>query len=108
MTSNVPKRHPWGKKSPSVGDLTSQECYACGEPAITSILLAHAPHGGEHERQPERLYLPNQAVRTTPNIEDLISEYWFCHPCIRFIEDTMRAAILYLQAEARTVDVRAG
>ena len=105
MTRKDPKRHPWGEKVLSEGQSEGEVCYACGQPATASILLAHGPHSETQSVDPERLYIPNQMVRTEAASADLVEEYWFCHPCIRYIEDNMRSSILYLQAEAGTVAV---
>lgn len=64
------------------------KCFTCGQPAEFSIML-----GGDEER----FYLPNQHVRRTAI--EYVKEYWFCHPCMRMIEDNLRATIQYLKSD---------
>ena len=65
-----------------------EKCYACGEPANFTIMLALTG---------SRIYLPNQGVRSKPRSDEPIA---FCVSCMRKIEDNLRATILYLQAES--------
>ena len=62
-------------------------CSVCKEPGKYSVLL-----GGDIDR----LYLPNQNAR---DVNRDINEVWFCAPCMRTIEDNLRATVLYLQQE---------
>lgn len=52
--------------------------------------------------QDGRIYIPNQMVRRGghPDLQDI----WFCQPCMRTIEDSLRATIQYQISEAR-VDI---
>lgn len=69
------------------------DCVACRKEAKYSILLA--PGVNNKPNETPRYYLPNQTAREHDHQE----ETWFCHPCMRFIEDNLRSAILYLQVE---------
>ena len=76
------------------------KCDGCGKPAKYSIMLASGPRGDD---QPiERLYIPNQSVR---EIGEQF-ERWFCHGCMRALEDNFRATLLYLQTENGLLSVR--
>jgi hypothetical protein len=68
--------------------------------------LARGFHADD-QRADDRLYLPNQTVRQAweegweqpePNL--------FCQPCMRKVEDNLRATVLYLQAENGLVTIR--
>jgi len=66
-------------------------CFCCKKPAEFSILLAY--YG-------ERFYLPNQNVRELANTDpEILQEFWFCHPCMRTIEDNFRAIVNYLKSQ---------
>lgn len=72
----------------------SNECHGCGLPAEYSVLLSKTRNTGQSP--PEfRLYIPNQIVRSNEAHE----EVWFCHGCMRSLEDNFRATLLYLQSE---------
>jgi len=69
----------------------NDKCYTCGKNSNFSILLA---------RTNGRIYLPNQAVRReAQDYGDGYGEISFCKDCMRAIEDSLRATILYLQTE---------
>jgi hypothetical protein len=73
----------------------------CDKPGKYSIILAVGPEGHDSLEIP-RLYIPNQAVREEMEKQggfQVAGEKWFCHPCMRIVEDNLRATILYLQAE---------
>ena len=77
------------------------KCVCCDKPGRYSIILAVGPQGNDSLKIP-RLYIPNQSVRAEMEKEDgfkVAEEKWFCAPCMRTIEDNLRATILYLQAE---------
>jgi hypothetical protein len=78
------------------------KCICCKGKAIYSVLLAGGPHSDR--RNSPRWYLPNQSVREHPT--DVMQEIWFCHPCMRAVEDNLRATIAYLQAEGGAVAKR--
>ena len=68
-----------------------EKCYTCGNQANYTIMLAITG---------ERVYLPNQAVRNATNLKHPgYGEVAFCSSCMRKIEDSLRAAILYLKSE---------
>ena len=71
------------------------KCLCCKEEAVYSVLLAEGPNGDRGNGI--RYYIPNQSVRESP--EGTVKEIWFCHSCMRAVEDNMRATIAYLQAE---------
>lgn len=66
-------------------------CLCCAATAVYSVLLA-----GDLDGPIGRLYLPNQSARQEAD------ETWFCHPCMRTIEDGLRATVAYLRSEAGT------
>jgi len=73
------------------------ECVCCGNPGKFSIMLV-----GAHETDEQaRIYLPNQNVRDSEDF-NVSEETWFCHHCMRVIEDNLRATIMYLRSEAPT------
>lgn len=63
--------------------MEEQRCYCCGREGRFNILLYNT-FG--------RLYLPNQSREEGPPPEI----FWFCHPCMRMIEDNFRATVNYL------------
>lgn len=67
-----------------------KRCYCCRMPAEISVSLVD---------QDGRIYIPNQMVRERghPRMQDI----WFCRPCMRTIEDSLRATIQYQITEAR-------
>lgn len=79
---------------------TNEQCHCCDEEADYSIKVAIGPNGSDGS---ERIYLPNQSVRES---RDELEEMWFCHDCMRFIEDNFRATISYLKEENGTVWAR--
>ena len=72
-------------------------CVGCGSPGKFSIMLAVAlnPDDSIH------YHLPNQIAR---NHHSDIREVWFCKKCMRYVEDNLRASILYLQYETKATD----
>jgi hypothetical protein len=74
----------------------AKPCLCCGSDGEYSIILGVAPEGdGRH-----RYYIPNQSVRAKiGKPKDVSQEIWFCPTCMRAVEDSMRATILYLQVE---------
>jgi hypothetical protein len=77
-------------------------CVCCGSAAKFTVLLAGAD--GLPERYP-RYHLPNQNARADDTGLAHLQEVPFCHPCIRAIEDNLRATILSLQIKADRVRV---
>jgi hypothetical protein len=77
------------------------KCYCCQEEAKCSILVSDgSTHQKDKPFEPSRVYLPNQLVRERAITDKgLINELWFCHECMRKIEDNLRATILYLKTE---------
>lgn len=70
------------------------ECTGCGKPGKYSVLLSKTRN--DRPGPPEyRIYIPNQLVREHAKDE----EFWFCHDCMRALEDNFRATLLYLQSE---------
>jgi hypothetical protein len=67
-----------------------EQCYACGEVAQYTIMLALTG---------QRIYLPNQNVRECSPPHPGYGEVAFCGSCMRKIEDNLRATILYIQSE---------
>lgn len=65
-------------------------CYCCGAEAQYSVELVN---------QDRRLYIPNQMVREMGH--PCLMAIWFCRPCMRAIEDALRATVGYRIAEAR-------
>jgi len=65
-------------------------CLTCGQPVKYSILLAETDG---------KFFLPNQFTRDLPPETANLHETWFCHPCMRMIEDNFRATISYLKQE---------
>lgn len=74
----------------------THNCICCNQEALSSILLALG-HSGSQKNKTPRWYLPNQVVRNKSL--DNIQEVWFCEKCMREVEDSVRARILYLQTE---------
>lgn len=75
------------------------KCLCCKNEGVFSILLAEGIYA---DRDDPRWYIPNQSVREltdADNVSDIVKELWFCHPCMRMIEDNLRATIMYLQSE---------
>lgn len=70
-------------------------CVACGATARFSILLASQSGDRSGAIPATRYYLPNQMVREA----GAHNEVWFCLDCMRALEDSFRATILYLQSE---------
>jgi len=64
-------------------------CNGCFQEGIFSILLA----GNDDYR-----YIPNQSVREHGDIE----EVWFCDTCMRRLEDSFRATLIYLRSENKS------
>lgn len=61
---------------------TPKVCFTCGNPGDYSILLAGSN---------ERWYLPNQYARDQESMP--LTEIWFCHSCMRKLEDKFRGAL---------------
>ena len=70
-------------------------CRTCSKTAKYSVLLASSPHDNSSDDPSVRYYLPNQLAREEKHFQEVL----FCHPCMRTIEDNLRATILYLQIE---------
>jgi len=69
----------------------NEKCYTCGKDSHFSVLLA---------RTLGRVYLPNQHVREEDEHQHPgYGEVNFCNNCMRTIEDSLRATILYIQKE---------
>lgn len=82
------------------------KCKACHEPGKYSILLTAGFDDPNSEKHP-RFYLPNQTVREENEKKGgFIHEVWFCHNCMRALEDNFRATLLYLQAEHDVVTLK--
>lgn len=73
--------------------MTTRKCECCGEEAKYSIEVAIGPNVNPDE---DRLYLPNQSYREHKSTDKYL---WFCHPCMRFVEDNFRACVAYLKKE---------
>ena len=81
------------------------KCICCNSEGKFSILLTEGTYGDQNIRM-KRLYLPNQNVRESSDEHpDLIKEVWFCHKCMRKVEDNLRATILYLKAENSLISI---
>ena len=65
------------------------KCHCCGTQAVYSIVLAFGPDGDGND---DRVYLPNQHARKFGSSPSL-RETWFCKPCMRTLEDTLRATL---------------
>ena len=59
-------------------------CYCCNRPSENSISLVD---------QDGRIYIPNQMVRKLGH--SCLKVIGFCRPCMRAIEDALRATIQY-------------
>jgi hypothetical protein len=72
--------------NPEFVGLGLEECECCGKPAWYTIMLVD--HGdGE-------FFIPNQSARAVEGTGlACIRQVPFCHPCIRAIEDNLRATI---------------
>ena len=71
------------------------ECECCGGPASVTILLADMDDG--------YFYIPNQHVRSVQGTEvDNVKQVPFCAPCMRTVEDQLRATIAKLKAASHT------
>ena len=78
----------------------SETCVCCKQEAKYSILLAVAPD----DETGLRYYIPNQMVRETvvenPDmLGEIVRNVWFCHECMRKVEDNLRETIAALQKE---------
>lgn len=71
------------------------KCLCCNNEGTSQILLAEGSNDDVFEEP--RWYIPNQTVREYG--VEFIKEVWFCHPCMRAIEDSLRATIMYLERE---------
>lgn len=65
-----------------------KRCYCCQKAAEVSVQLVD---------QDGRIYIPNQMVRKLGHA--CLREIWFCRPCMRVIEDALRATIQYRISE---------
>ena len=79
-------------------------CICCGAPSKYSIQLAIGPHAKRLMALP-RYYLPNQHARD-PKFPSVVHEIHFGTNCMRSVEDSLRATILYLQAENDQVSIK--
>lgn len=69
-----------------------EKCYTCGGDHENFTIMLAITNG--------RVYLPNQSVRdSTAPKHPGYGEVAFCSSCMRKIEDSLRATILYLQSE---------
>ncbi len=80
-------------------------CICCGKGSKYSIQLAEGLQGNDLVALP-RYYLPNMGARDPAHPADL-KEAYFCVPCMRRVEDAVRATILYLQAENDRLAIKA-
>ena len=89
--ANTKKRK---RKSPELVELGLGECSCCGRPSAFTILLVDGGSG--------HYYIPNQHVRACvgTGISEL-KQIPFCHPCMRAIEDNLRATIAMLVEYSR-------
>lgn len=71
-------------------------CEGCGAPSEYSIVLAKGLQSLDGPAV--RFYLPNQHAREK-NAPPLAT-VWFCATCMRGLEDSFRATLLYLQIES--------
>jgi hypothetical protein len=74
-----------------VAPVLDKSCYACGGKGNYSVMLAFTG---------ERIYIPNQIVRSSRPPHPGYEETVFCARCMRKIEDNVRATIMYLQSES--------
>jgi hypothetical protein len=77
-----------------------KECVCCKKESEYSILLAVAPD----DETGLRYYIPNQIVRNTEdeNLDlyaNVVHAVWFCHECMRKVEDNLRETIATLQKQ---------
>jgi hypothetical protein len=82
----------------------AEVCVCCGKLSTYTIVLALGPQAAPAKHR--RYYIPNDSVRKEIGTQfDVTEEVHFCPTCIRAVEDSMRATILYLQAESGLVTV---
>jgi len=81
-----------------------QFCICCGQRSEYSIQLAVGTQANRLLAMP-RYYLPNQHARN-PEFPPTVDEINFCKKCMRSVEDSLRATILYLQAENEQISVK--
>jgi hypothetical protein len=79
-------------------------CICCGKTAKYSVQLAVGAHAKRLVALP-RYYLPNQHARN-PDFPSVVDQIYFCKKCMRSVEDTLRATILYLQAENDQISIK--
>lgn len=79
-------------------------CVCCGKPAKYSTHLAVGTQANRLVALP-RYYVPNQHARD-PNFPPVVEDIHFCAECMRRVEDSLRATILYLQAEHDQVSIK--
>ena len=79
-------------------------CICCGKPSKYSVHLAEGSQANTLLAVP-RYYLPNQHARD-PKFPAVIEEINFCKKCMRAVEDSLRATILYLQAENDQLSIK--
>jgi hypothetical protein len=79
-------------------------CICCSKPSKFSIVLAEGSQAKRLLAMP-RYYLPNQHARDS-KFPDVKKEIHFCADCMRAVEDSVRATILYLQAENDQVSIK--
>ncbi|NOH03696.1 MAG: hypothetical protein HND47_17905 [Chloroflexi bacterium] len=77
------------------------KCICCNNQGKYSVLLAV---GSDGKSESPRYYIPNQTVRASllqmPDMMgEVVHEVYFCHDCMRKVEDNLRATIAYLQTE---------
>ena len=79
-------------------------CICCEKPSKYSIQLAE---GSQAKRllATRRYYLPNQHARN-PKFPAVIDEIHVCKKCMRAVEDSLPATILYLQSENDQLSIK--
>jgi hypothetical protein len=79
-------------------------CTCCGKAGEYTIQLAVGPQANRLLALP-RFYIPNQHARN-PEFPPVVEEIYFCAECMRSVEDSLRATILYLQAENDQLSIK--
>jgi hypothetical protein len=79
-------------------------CICCGKSSKHSVRLAEGFQANDLVALP-RYYLPNIGARD-PDFPADLKEVYFCVPCMRRVEDAVRATILYLQAENDRLSIK--
>ena len=80
--------------------ISADKCFACAKQSEFNILLIVDEPEANSPKQIPRLYLPNEGARTTTlQGQEGPQPVSFCRSCMRKVEDSLRATILYLQSE---------